>query len=69
LIKDDKKMKTGNLARPRRGELQSPAIPLLEEDSPGDGIICADSGARSREVIQQQVVALIDGFLTRSTQN
>jgi hypothetical protein len=49
--------------------LQSPAIPLLEEDSPGDGIICADRGARSREVIQQQVVALIGGFLSRSVQN
>lgn len=62
-------MKNGNLARPRRGELQSPAIPLLEEDSPGDSIICADGGARSREVIQQPVVALIDGFLSRSVQN
>ncbi|WP_236197289.1 alpha/beta hydrolase family protein [Pseudomonas glycinae] len=45
------------------------AVALLEEDSPGDGIICADGGARSREVIQQQVVALIDGFLTRSVEN
>jgi predicted dienelactone hydrolase len=45
------------------------AVALLEEDSPGDGIICADGGARSREVIQQQVVALIDEFLSRSAQN
>lgn len=45
------------------------AVALLEEDSPGDGIICADGDARSREVIQQQVVALIDGFLSRSVQN
>ncbi|MCU0092635.1 alpha/beta fold hydrolase [Pseudomonas koreensis] len=45
------------------------AVALLEEDSPGDGIICGDGGARSREVIQQQVVALIDGFLSRSVQN
>ena len=45
------------------------AVALLEEDSPGDGIICTDGGARSREVIQQQVVALIDGFLSRSVQN
>jgi predicted dienelactone hydrolase len=45
------------------------AVELLEEDSPGDGIICGDGGGRSREVIQQQVVALIDGFLTRSLPN
>ncbi|WP_410021945.1 MULTISPECIES: alpha/beta hydrolase family protein [unclassified Pseudomonas] len=37
---------------------------LLEEDAPGDGIICRDGeGARSREVIQQQVVSLIVEFL------
>jgi len=45
------------------------AVAMLEEDAPGDGIICEDGGARSREVIQQQVVALIDGFLNRSAQN
>ncbi len=45
------------------------AVALLEEDSPGDGIICGDGGGRSREVIQQQIVALIDGFLTRSLPN
>lgn len=37
---------------------------LIEESSPGDGMICHDGdGARPREVIQQQVVALISGFL------
>ncbi|MBC8982989.1 hypothetical protein PS907_00639 [Pseudomonas fluorescens] len=40
---------------------------LIEEDSPGDGMICRDGeGARPRAVIQQQVVALIDEFLARS---
>ncbi|PRA31469.1 alpha/beta hydrolase family protein [Pseudomonas poae] len=37
---------------------------LIEEHSPGDGMICHDGkGARPREVIQQQVVALITDFL------
>ncbi|MGY2290937.1 alpha/beta hydrolase family protein [Pseudomonas sp. SDO528_S397] len=42
------------------------AVSLLEEDVPGDGIICQDGpgeGARTRPVIQQQVTALIDAFL------
>ena len=42
---------------------------LLEEEVPGDGIICRDGdgdGARSREVIQQQVTSLIDEFLQSS---
>ncbi|MGF6097651.1 alpha/beta hydrolase family protein [Pseudomonas sp. 18175] len=37
---------------------------LIEESSPGDGMICHDGkGARPREVIQQQVVQLISDFL------
>ncbi|NWB27914.1 alpha/beta hydrolase family protein [Pseudomonas gingeri] len=40
------------------------AIELIEKASPGDGIICRDGdGARPREVIQQQTVSLITGFL------
>ncbi|WP_415760509.1 alpha/beta hydrolase family protein [Pseudomonas sp. LT1P18] len=40
---------------------------LLEEEVPGDGIICRDGdGARSRGVIQQQVTSLIDEFLQSS---
>ena len=40
---------------------------LIEESSPGDGMICHDGeGARPREVIQQQVVALISDFLAQS---
>jgi hypothetical protein len=40
---------------------------LIEESSPGDGMICRDGeGARPRAVIQQQVVGLISEFLRRS---
>ena len=40
---------------------------LLEEEVPGDGIICQDGdSARAREVIQQQVTSLIAGFLETS---
>jgi predicted dienelactone hydrolase len=42
------------------------AVAMLEEDVPGDGIICQDGvGGRSREAIQQQVVGLIDEFLAQ----
>lgn len=44
------------------------AVELLEEDMPGDGIICQDGQAgRSREVIQGQVVALVSEFLATSS--
>lgn len=40
---------------------------LIEESSPGDGMICHDGeGARPREVIQQQVVGLITAFLAQT---
>lgn len=40
---------------------------LLEEDSPGDGIICRDGeNARPRAVIQQQVTSLISDFLAKT---
>jgi predicted dienelactone hydrolase len=40
---------------------------MLEEDVPGDGIICRDGdSARSRGVIQQQITLLIDEFLQAS---
>jgi hypothetical protein len=45
-------------------------VALLEEDIPGDGIICGDGdNARPREVIQQQVTSLITEFLTQSANN
>nr|WP_218627553.1 alpha/beta fold hydrolase [Pseudomonas sp. dw_612] len=43
------------------------AVAMLEEAVPGDGIICEDGeGGRSRGVIQEQVISMIDGFLERS---
>ena len=40
---------------------------MLEEEVPGDGIICRDGdGGRAREVIQQQVASLIAEFLAQS---
>jgi predicted dienelactone hydrolase len=40
------------------------AVALIEESSPGDGMICRDGeGARPRAVIQQQMVAQISAFL------
>lgn len=46
------------------------AMARLEEEVPGDGIICTDGdGTRPREVIQQQTVALISEFLAQSLPN
>lgn len=46
------------------------AVALLEEDAPGDGIICRDGDhARSRALIQQQIASLITGFLGQSFRN
>ncbi|QVW26903.1 prolyl oligopeptidase family serine peptidase [Pseudomonas hormoni] len=40
---------------------------LLEEDVPGDGIICRDGdNGRPREVIQRQITSLIEEFLQSS---
>lgn len=45
------------------------AVALLEEDVPGDGIICGDGeNVRPREVIQQQVTTQISEFLQQSWQ-
>ncbi|WP_395606450.1 alpha/beta hydrolase family protein [Pseudomonas sp. B22129] len=42
------------------------AIALIEEGSPGDGMICRDGeGARPRAVIHQQVIELITAFLAK----
>ncbi|MCG8296496.1 alpha/beta hydrolase family protein [Pseudomonas entomophila] len=43
------------------------AVALLEEDAPGDGVICRDGeNARPRALIQQQIVSLITEFLGQS---
>ena len=42
------------------------AVALIEESSPGDGMICRDGdGARPRDVIQQQTITLITEFLAQ----
>ena len=44
------------------------AVAMLDEDVPGDSIICTDGeGGRPRAEIQQQVITLISGFLAQST--
>lgn len=46
------------------------AVALLEEDAPGDGVICRDGeNARPRAVIQEQIASLISGFLAQSFRN
>lgn len=43
------------------------AVALLEEEAPGDGVICRDGeNARPRAQIQQQIVTLISEFLAQS---
>lgn len=46
------------------------AVALLEEDAPGDGIICRDGdNARPRSLIQLQIASLITAFLAQSFRN
>ncbi|MDG9669202.1 alpha/beta fold hydrolase [Hahella sp. CR1] len=42
------------------------AIALLEEEAPGDGIICKDGDGRSREEIHQQVAGQVIAFLKQA---
>ena len=42
------------------------AIPLLEAERPGDGVICRDHGGRDRETIHRQVSDLVVNFLDSS---
>ncbi|MDH1632423.1 alpha/beta hydrolase family protein [Pseudomonas mosselii] len=46
------------------------ALALLEEDAPGDGVICRDGdNARPRALIQQQIALQITEFLAQSFHN
>ncbi|MGE7958715.1 alpha/beta hydrolase family protein [Pseudomonas sp. NPDC089530] len=46
------------------------ALALLEEEAPGDGVICRDGdNARPRALIQQQIASLITEFLGQSFRN
>nr|WP_295834397.1 alpha/beta fold hydrolase [uncultured Azospirillum sp.] len=42
------------------------AIPVLEAERPGDGVICRDHGGRTREAIHRQVSDLVVSFLDSS---
>lgn len=42
------------------------AAALIEEDAPGEGIICKDGGERSREEIHREVFALVASFLGKA---
>ena len=42
------------------------AIDLIEEEDPGEGIVCDDSKGRAREVLHQEVAAQIVDFLAAS---
>lgn len=46
------------------GVCKPDAIPRLEAERPGDGVICQDRDGRNREAIHRQVSALVVGFLT-----
>ena len=42
------------------------AVALIEADTPGDGIVCKDGGARGREEIHRQVADMIIAFLAQA---
>ncbi|QIA03172.1 hypothetical protein [Pseudomonas fluorescens] len=69
LIKDDKNNEKRQFGTASKGRIAVAGHSPARREFARRRHHRADSGARSREVIQQQVVALIDGFLTRSTQN
>ena len=42
------------------------AAAMIEEETPGDGIVCQDGGGRDRKTIHQQMASLIIAFLTKA---
>ncbi|PRA79326.1 lipoprotein signal peptide [Ochrobactrum sp. MYb29] len=42
------------------------ASALIEEDTPGDGIVCKDGGTRGREEIHREITFLVIGFLSKA---
>lgn len=42
------------------------AAALIDEEVPGEGIICKDGGGRSREDIHREVLTLVDSFLGKT---
>ncbi|WEX85745.1 alpha/beta hydrolase [Sinorhizobium garamanticum] len=41
------------------------AADLIEEDTPGDGIVCKDGGTRDRKAIHREVADMITAFLAK----
>ncbi|WP_235913447.1 alpha/beta hydrolase family protein [Brucella tritici] len=41
------------------------AAALIEEDTPGDGIVCKDGGTRGRKEIHREITFLVIGFLAK----
>lgn len=39
------------------------AVVLIEEETPGDGIVCKDGGSRSRDEIHREIAFLVSSFL------
>jgi predicted dienelactone hydrolase len=42
------------------------AVALIEEETPGDGIVCKDGGSRSREEIHREIAFVVSGFLAEA---
>jgi predicted dienelactone hydrolase len=42
------------------------AVELIEEETPGDGIVCKDGGTREREAIHREVADMIIAFLGKA---
>lgn len=42
------------------------AVSLIEQESPGDGVVCKDGGSRSRDAIHRQVADLVIAFLAKA---
>jgi predicted dienelactone hydrolase len=42
------------------------AVALIEEETPGDGIVCKDGGTRSRDEIHREIAFLVTGFLAEA---
>ncbi len=42
------------------------AVALIEEETPGDGIVCKDGGSRSREEIHREITFVVTGFLAEA---
>jgi predicted dienelactone hydrolase len=42
------------------------AADLIEEETPGDGIVCKDGGARGRDEIHRDISYLVNGFVAQA---